>query len=102
MIYALWHGGANYAPGTIDDDLETFEDVDAARDAAWTRARTGNHFQQDFDYVTRDAASVLTPNVGEDSEIVVWLTDPRESDDPYPDRIIRWDISTGYFEVELT
>lgn len=45
-VYVLWHGGPNYADPWITDDLEVFENVEAAHDALVDRERVGHWFPQ--------------------------------------------------------
>ena len=79
-VWALWHGGANYAVGSIDTDLEEFVTLEECKYALDGR---------------RMNDSGQTPGVGFDSLFHVWFADPRDSVDPYPDRIIRFGTRGG-------
>jgi hypothetical protein len=72
-VYVLWNGGASYAPGYVGDDAYPMSSIRAAVEMCADR------------YDNRDGT---TPAVSDDSSAWVWLTDPRGTVDPYPDRII--------------
>lgn len=91
MIYALWHGGSSYSPGsTHDGDTETFESIAAARTAFQDRYRHGNRWKQHFAYVSKPADDVYTPTVDESSTMWLFFYDPTAEGvtDPYPDKIL--------------
>lgn len=88
MIFALWHGGANYAGSRIPRDVEIFSSLKAAGDALQSRAFRGFYWSQDFTFADGRKESNLTPCADAGAEMHVFLADPRDSDDPYPDRII--------------
>jgi hypothetical protein len=71
-VWILWHGGARYSPGYVDDDAEPFPSLAAARDEIQAR------------YFNRDGR---TPCVEGDSAHV-WFRDPRGERDPYPDLVM--------------
>lgn len=72
-VWGLWWGGASYAAGYVADDTEEFRSIrEALEETARRASGTDSHY----------------PMV-RDSEMHVFLSDPRNSDDPYPDRIIR-------------
>lgn len=75
MVFALWHGGANYAVGTIDTDVEEFGSIERVKETLQVRLDnfTGHY-----------------PGVDLDSAFHVWFADPRDEMDPYPDRIVRF------------
>lgn len=72
-VYVLWHGGASYSPGYVDDDTIEMPSIRAAVELCEDR------------YDNRDGT---TPGVDESSGASVWLEDPRGTVDPYPDRLI--------------
>lgn len=72
IVWALWHGGHSYASPDMSH-LETFESQTAAVEACRDRY---------------DNVDGRTPAVDESSGMTVWLADPSDSDDPYPDRLI--------------
>jgi hypothetical protein len=67
-VYAHWYGGSSYSAPT-NEDTEEFSSIQSAKDAFWRRA--------DFD--------PYYPCV-EDSSMLLYFSDPRETNDPYPDR----------------
>jgi hypothetical protein len=69
--WMLWHGGASYSPGYVDDDTEAFPSLAAAKREVNSRA-SGDPFY---------------PGVSGDSAWV-WFYDPRGELDPYPDLIL--------------
>jgi len=79
IVYALWHGGASYAPGSIETDLETFDSLAAAKDAFASRAG----FDPYYPCVSEDTAEDGGPSMW------IFLAEP-DSRDPYPDRIIEF------------
>lgn len=86
-VFGLWHGGRNYAPGYVNDEgnLESFPSLQAAIDACSSRFH--GQTLQSFYYLS-GVEQTLCPMVDETSSMSVWLSDPRESDDPYPDYLI--------------
>lgn len=74
IIWAVWHGGANYSPSSVDEGEELLygDVVSMALDR----------------FHNRDGWS--TPCVDESSEVHVYFADPRNSDDPYPDELVTW------------
>lgn len=100
MIYALWHGGSSYSPGSIPEDVESFDSVEDATDAFIERYESGYSWQQTFRYVNREHDSVLTPAVGEDATMFLYFdADPSGQYDPYPDRVVNFD-GEGNMRVE--
>ena len=87
-VYALWHGGVNYAHGYVETDVESFDTLADAVAAYESRRDSGYWLRQDFRYVNRDADSVLTPCAGEGSSMWLWAADPTDDRDPYPWRIV--------------
>lgn len=85
-VFALWHGGSSYAPGSIETDLEAFDDVQSAAWALMYREHVGATVLQDFRYVHRAPERCYTP-VTTDSEMLLYYSDPTDSPDPYPDAI---------------
>jgi len=69
QVWALWHGGASYAVGTVDRDCEEFDSLRAAKRVLEARADFDPHY----------------PCVDE-SSMLIWFSDPRGVQDPYPDR----------------
>ena len=73
-VYVLWHGGSNYACPDVRRDIEEFSSLKSAKDSLQARA--------DFDpyYPCVDS---------EACEMHIFLTDPRGTDQEYPDRVLR-------------
>jgi hypothetical protein len=90
MYYMLWHGGTNYAVGTLDD-VEPFETLDALKDAFRSRVQWRSP-----SYVT---VYEETPAEG-GPEAQVWASDPRGMRDPYPDYLLSFASSEGDLHVE--
>jgi len=94
MIYALWHGGASYSQGSVHawpgepSRVETFASIRAAGAALLSRARRGYWERQTFTYADGRTDATLCPVANEGPSMTLWWTDPRESDDPYPDRLL--------------
>ena len=82
----LWHGGASYASGSIEDDTEEFATLTDARRAFELRASTWETY---YPCVSTD-----TPEDGGPSA-QVFFADPREFADPYPDRIMSFGARGG-------
>lgn len=78
MTFALWHGGINYAQGTILDSLEEFPSKVAAGRALLDRAERGHRIPQAFHYVDRPVEHALTPNADEGASMDLYDSDPRE------------------------
>lgn len=72
IVYGQWHGGGSYAAPYVEH-TERFESQTAAVDAC-----------RDW-YDNRDGS---TPCVDESSGMALFLTDPRETGEEYPDRLI--------------
>lgn len=86
MIYVLWHGGPSYSHGSIENkDLESFRSIRDARSALMERYESNGSFLCKFDFVDRDADKVYVPSVTTDSTMDVYMYDPRDTADPYPD-----------------
>lgn len=96
-IFGLWYGGASYANGDLDRDLETFDSVETACIEADNRYRTGGHFKNIFRFADGREEYQLTPAVDESSELHIWYSDPRGERDPYPECRIRYDADTDEF-----
>lgn len=71
-VYGLWHGGSSYNCPSIPDDVEVFSTLASAKSELIDR---------------EDNCNGRTPCVSE-SEMHVFLTDPRESVDAYPDMVL--------------
>jgi hypothetical protein len=71
-VWALWHGGTNYSLGYVDDDIEVFDSLQAAKDTLYNREECSDPYY---------------PCV-EESSMYVYFSDPRGLADPYPDRIL--------------
>lgn len=69
-VWFLWHGGGNYAVGSVPADLETADSVADVLEVCEDR------------YHNRDGR---TPCVDVSSCAHVFYADPSGSDDPYPD-----------------
>jgi hypothetical protein len=76
-LYGLWHGGHGSYSEPNRDDLESFPDIEAARQALADRQDHGYWQRQDFAYVTREPESVFTPCVADESHMYLFLVDPR-------------------------
>lgn len=85
-VYALWNGGPSYAAGYLPEDLESFPDIEAAKDALEDRARNGHWIAQEFNYINRPGPerAALCPTVT-DSYMDVYFEDPSEETDTIPD-----------------
>lgn len=92
-VYALWNGGPSYASAYMEEDVEKFESLADAVAAAQSRKDSGHWIPQDFNFVSREPQSSLTPGVSETSSMDIFMVDPRESYDPYPD--YRIEVSPG-------
>jgi hypothetical protein len=79
-IWMLWQGGANYTVGTVEDDIEEFDTVAAAREEFEARENGDRHW---FPMV-------------EGSTAHVFLRDPRGEMDPYPDRVWEFGPRGGF------
>lgn len=91
-VWGVWNGGTesmSYAESEIPRDVEYWENVEDAKEALFDRYRYGHWQRQYFGYVNKDREMVLTPAVGEDCEIWVWLADPSDQSDPIPDMVFR-------------
>lgn len=88
MVYAIWHGGINYAKGEMVDTLERFDSVQAAADALRDRANNGHWSQQTFDYVHRETANVFTPVADVGARMTVYLGDDVPTDGDVADRYL--------------
>ena len=71
--YMLWHGGSNYACPSVDDDIEEFRSLAAAK--------------REFD---RRQFDPYYPCCS-DAEAQIFFYDPRGETDPYPDMLLRID-----------
>ena len=72
MFFVQWHGGHSYAPPTASD-TEEVASLQVALDLCRSR------------YENTDGS---TPAVDESSGMAVFVEDPRETGDEYPDRLI--------------
>jgi hypothetical protein len=86
-VWATWHGGDSYSVGIIEDNLEVFDSLEAAKEALVSREAHGDWMRQTFRYADGRVAHVYCPGV-DNSELFVYFGDPRGDCDPYPDRII--------------
>lgn len=83
--WMLWHGGASYAHGSVEEDIEHFDSIKAALEDFDSRADSSRTY---YPCVERD-----TPDNGGQS---AWLFFSNPNDegngpgDPYPDRIIEY------------
>jgi hypothetical protein len=83
-VWMLWHGGASYAVGDVETDLEEFGSLRAAADAFAGRASPAETY---YPCVSEEEPGDGGP------EAWVYLTDPRPPagglvGDAYPDRIV--------------
>lgn len=83
-VYGLFYGGVNYSTPDINIDLEVFPSITAAKEALLQRYRSN---------MTQLCASIYADGrrenvvhlADETAEIQLFLYDPRETSDPYPD-----------------
>lgn len=99
QVFGLWHGGHSYSGGDFTENLEMFNSVDDAITACQERMDYGHYRVQEFDYLNRDSDKCLTPCVDDSATMQVFLADPTDSDDPYPDFIITVDEETEQFDA---
>lgn len=87
MIYALWHGGINYAAPYVSDDTEAFDTISQAVNEFRRRAFSG---YGTFDYISKPPESIDTPCARDGASMSLYFYDPTADDvrDPYPDRLI--------------
>jgi hypothetical protein len=79
-----WHGGASYASGTIAEDTEAFESLDAAKRSFDARADSWNTYYPCVERVPVDDGG---PSAW------IFFADPNEDrgqGEPYPDRILEY------------
>lgn len=74
-VYGLWYGGSSYSAPEVERDTEEFNSIQEAKDT----------FQRRY-----DNDDYATPCVSDESEMHLFFSDPREMDDPYPDRVLRF------------
>ncbi len=86
-IFGVWHGGANYGVGDLNESVEIFDSLRAARAALSDRERLRAHWLHTFTYADGRVERVETPCV-ENSSMTIWFADPRNNPDPYPDRLL--------------
>ena len=91
-IYVVWHGGSSYAAPHIPEDVERFDTLEDACIEADNRMRCGATFANTFRYINKPEENVLTPVVGTDSRMEVFLADPSDVIDHLPD------FEIGYVE----
>jgi len=93
-VWMLWHGGAGYARGYIDDDTEAFDSLKAAKHSFDSRADNWNTYYPCVDRIP-----------AEDGGPSAWIffADPSEymGSDAYPDRILEYGPRGG-LHVNLT
>jgi hypothetical protein len=75
-VYGLWCGGSSYSAPEVERDTEEFDSIQEAKGT----------FQRRYDNDDYPA----TPCVSDESEMHLFFSDPREMDDPYPDRVLRF------------
>lgn len=86
MIYAMWWGGCSYSYGELDRDLEVFTSVQRAGEALQERYASGGGYTVPMVYADGRSERTLTPAVtAHDTSMTVYLYDPRQVVDPYPD-----------------
>lgn len=73
-VFGLWYGGSSYAAPTVKRDTEDFDSIKEARES----------FESRYD------GEPGYPAVSDESEMQLFFYDPRKSDDPYPDKILRF------------
>jgi hypothetical protein len=82
-VWMLWHGGASYAHGSIEENIEEFDSIKQAVDSFDRRADIWNTY---YPCVSREPAE----NGGQSAWLFFY--DPRieGAGDPYPDRVIEY------------
>ena len=78
LVFAQWHGGANYAPSS-KEDREVFASLRAVKDALHDRRYSGHWTPQSFTTIDGATTTALTPCVDESSYFDVYAT--ADSDD---------------------
>lgn len=99
QIFGVWHGGSSYSGGDFVDSIEMFNSLEDAISACQSRMNSGHWMPQTFDYLNRDSEDVCTPCVDETSSMDIFLSDPTEAHDAYPDARIEIDWDTENFAV---
>ena len=85
-VYGYWWGGHSYARSDGEEQyLEEWPSIYAAMQALRSRRDWGYSYQQEFNYADGRTEYDLCPVVGDESEISLYLYDPREGDNG-PDR----------------
>lgn len=84
-VFGAWYGGSNYAAFTLPRDLERFDSITDASTALYERASAS--WPVRFNYCNRPPETALCPLV-DGCEMHVWLSDPTDRVDAYPDYII--------------
>lgn len=87
IVFGLWHGGSSYALGEIDTDLERFPSLASAQRALQERSESNGARSCLFRYIDRGDTREYCPVV-EGSSMLVYLSDPREVREPYPDFLL--------------
>lgn len=105
-VYGLWWGGASYSVGYVPDigeessSVEKFPDLATAKAEFLTRYASGRRNTWYYVSNPEDDRGSDTPAVGEDCEMQLWHSDPRGSDDPYPDAVMRLGLDREHALVE--
>jgi hypothetical protein len=85
VVFALWHGGSSYSPGSIENgDLEKFDTIAQARETFRDRAETSGGWPLPTYFVDRENNGTRFPAVDEKTSMDVYTYDPRAAGDPYP------------------
>lgn len=77
-VWTLWYGGSCYAAPDPSKDAETFESMKDAI-VEFNRRFSNPYF----------------PCVAQDAEMQVFFSDPAESRDPYPEKVLKRGIRGG-------
>lgn len=77
----LWHSGASYAIGTVDEDVEEFDTLRALKHEFDSRADSWNTYYPCVERLPQDDGG---------QSAWVFFRDPRGERDPYPDRILTY------------
>jgi hypothetical protein len=85
MIYGLWWGGYSYSHSEMED-CEVFDSVEDAQHVLKDRYDSNGQRHCKVRRADGRVEETLFPAVGQESEIHLYLSDPRESSDPYPDK----------------
>jgi len=87
-VFGLWYGGSSYAMSEVKD-LETWANVELAKDALVDRYGKGGFWKQEFLYMYKEPEFTFTPGVDEETEIHLYYSPINGGSDMYPDAVIK-------------